>query len=214
MIAKPQNKHELKTRETRSLLLAAAETIFVRDGYEGAELGEIAALAGRTKGAIYAQFKSKEEIFMALVECHALRHRMAMATLLSRSTSVEENMKALRQFALTLLKDESWALLMLEFKLFSLRHPESKHRFQEFYEGMVQGNQEARYSDLLGPATTKGKKAISRSLAVHALNPVLSALMLEAKVNPDFIDPKDIGKVADRIFNALFEVPPQPMAGK
>ena len=62
------NKHELKTRETRALLIAAAETIFVRDGYEGAELGEIAALAGRTKGAIYAQFASKEDIFLALIE--------------------------------------------------------------------------------------------------------------------------------------------------
>ena len=57
MIVKTANKHELKTRETRTLFLQAAETIFVRDGYEGAELGEIAALAGRTKGAIYAQFK-------------------------------------------------------------------------------------------------------------------------------------------------------------
>src|SRR6266702_1981816 len=52
------SKHELRTRETRELLLHAAETIFVRDGYEGAELGEVAALAGRTKGAIYAHFKS------------------------------------------------------------------------------------------------------------------------------------------------------------
>ena len=59
MTVKKVNKHELKTRETRELLLQAAKTVFVRDGYEGAELGEIAALAGRTKGAIYAQFESK-----------------------------------------------------------------------------------------------------------------------------------------------------------
>ncbi len=68
MNVKPANKHELRTQETRALLLTAAETIFVRDGYEGAKLGEIAALAGRTKEAIYAQFKSKEDVFLALVE--------------------------------------------------------------------------------------------------------------------------------------------------
>ena len=56
-----RTKHELKTQETRALLLRAAEQVIIRDGYENAELGEIAKLAGRTKGAIYAQFKSKEE---------------------------------------------------------------------------------------------------------------------------------------------------------
>ena len=35
MIIKTANKHELKTKETRALLLKAAETIFARDGYEG-----------------------------------------------------------------------------------------------------------------------------------------------------------------------------------
>jgi AcrR family transcriptional regulator len=65
-------------------LFQAADTIFVRDGYEGAELGEIAALAGRTKGAIYAQFKSKEDIFLALVEekikgCRSQMEKMTSA---------------------------------------------------------------------------------------------------------------------------------------
>jgi AcrR family transcriptional regulator len=78
MTTQKVNKHELRTRETRELLLHAAEKIFVRDGYEGAELGEIAALAGRTKGAIYAHFKSKEDIFLALVEHHTLRYRAQM----------------------------------------------------------------------------------------------------------------------------------------
>src|ERR1019366_8139410 len=98
MTVKAENKQELRTRETRGLLLAAAEAIFVRDGYEGAELGEIAALAGRTKGAIYAQFESKEDIFLALIEDQRLRYRAQMEKLLAESTSVDDNLKALRRF--------------------------------------------------------------------------------------------------------------------
>jgi AcrR family transcriptional regulator len=86
-------------------------------GTEGAELGEIAALAGRTKGAIYAHFKSKEEIFLALVEHHTHRYRAQMQELLAKSTGVEGNVAALRQFMLNLAEDEAWALLFLEFKL-------------------------------------------------------------------------------------------------
>src|ERR1700736_3250105 len=100
MVPRKPNKHELKTKETRELLLQAAETIFVRDGYEGAELGEIAALAGRTKGAIYAQFESKEDIFLALIEERANYHRSRMEKVLTESTTVDENIATLRNFFL------------------------------------------------------------------------------------------------------------------
>ena len=206
MPAKKVNKHELRTRETRELLLHAAEKIFVRDGYEGAELGEIAALAGRTKGAIYAHFKSKEDIFLALVEQHTLRYRAQMEGLLAKSTSVEGNLAALRQFSLNLVEDEAWALLFLEFKLFTIRHPESKKRLQSFYAELLSGNKEVKYSQLLGPAG-KGKKAISRTVAVHTVNPMLSALLLEAKFNPELLGPDAIRKVASRVFDAMLEVP-------
>jgi AcrR family transcriptional regulator len=208
MPAQKVNKHELRTKQTRQLLLQAAEKIFVRDGYEGAELGEIAALAGRTKGAIYAHFDSKEDIFLALVEHHTLRNRAQMEELLAKSTSVEGNMAAFRQFILNLVEDEAWALLLLEFELFTIRHPESKKRLQSFYAGVLAGNQEERYTQLLGPAG-KGKKAISRTIAVHTLRPMLSALLLEAKFDPELLGADAIKKVAGRVFDALLDVPPQ-----
>jgi AcrR family transcriptional regulator len=175
-------------------------------GTEGAELGEIAALAGRTKGAIYAHFKSKEEIFLALVEHHTHRYRAQMQELLAKSTGVEGNVAALRQFMLNLAEDEAWALLFLEFKLFTIRHPESKKRIQSFYAELLSGNQEARYAELLGPAG-KGKKAISRTIAVHTLRPMLSALLLETRFDPQLLGADAIKRVAGRVFDALLEVP-------
>jgi len=208
MSAQKVNKHELRTRETRQLLLQAAEEIFVRDGYEGAELGEIAALAGRTKGAIYAHFKSKEDIFLALVEDRTLRYRAQMEELLAKSTSVEGNLAAFRQFSLNLVEDEAWALLFLEFKLFSIRHPESKKRLQSLSAQLLSGDRETRYSRFFGPAG-KGKKAISRTIAVHTVQPMLSALLLEAKFDPELLREDAIKKVAARIFDAMLEVPAQ-----
>jgi AcrR family transcriptional regulator len=60
--------------------------MFVRDGYEGG-LGEIAALAGRTKEAIYAHFKNKEEIFLALFIERMVLHSNRMYELLAESPS-------------------------------------------------------------------------------------------------------------------------------
>jgi AcrR family transcriptional regulator len=208
MTVKKANKHELRTRETRELLLQAAKTVFVRDGYEGAELGEIAALAGRTKGAIYAQFKSKEDIFLALVEEHMLRNRAQAEKLLAESATIDGNTAALRLFYLNLAKDQEWALLILEFKLFAIRHPESKKRLQSLFGGAISQNDEKRLANVLGPAG-KGKNALSRVVAIQALQPVISALVLEARLETAFSGEDVVKKVVGRIFDALMEVPPR-----
>jgi AcrR family transcriptional regulator len=206
MPVKTANKHELRTRETRSLLLQAAETIFVRDGYEGAELGEIAALAGRTKGAIYAQFKSKEDIFLALIEDRSNGYRARMEKILAKSPTVEGNIAALRSFYLERVEDKAFSLLLLKFKLFAMRHPESKMRLQRLYAGMISRDHESRLVGIIGPAA-KGKDSISRVVAIQSLQPVISALVLEAQLETNLSGRNDIRRVATRIFCALMEVP-------
>src|SRR5438876_10190893 len=114
MPSKLPNKNELRTKETRDLLLRSAETIFVRDGYEGAELGEIASLAGRTKGAIYGHFKNKEDLFIALFAERTKHHANRMYEMLAESTSMEQNLNIFREFYAGTLEDKSWSLLLLE----------------------------------------------------------------------------------------------------
>lgn len=196
------SRHEIRTRETHELLLRAAETIFIRDGYEGAELGEIAALADRTKGAIYGHFKSKEDIFLALIQSQRARYQDRMLQLLATSHNVEENTAALRQFFLECAEDEGWALLLLEFKLFTIRHPEAKKRLQKFYSQSMKP--ETKYAEFLG-AAGKGRRAVSRTLAVHSITPMLSALLLEAKVEPGLMGTDEIKRLIGKVFDALLE---------
>lgn len=195
-------KHELKTQETRELLLRAAEEIIIRDGYENADLAEIAKLAGRTKGAIYAQFKSKEDVFLALVQQHALRRRAIMQKMLSASTSIEGNLAAFRKYFLG-FADDAWGSLLLEFKLYTVRHPEALSRLRKVYEGILPANEEVVYSSLLGPAP-KGKASISREIAVHAAFAMLTSLQLESKFDPTRVTSDVVKKVAARIFDSMF----------
>jgi AcrR family transcriptional regulator len=57
-----------KREETRARLLAAAAEVFAKKGYERASVDDIAQAAGFTKGAVYWNFTSKEELFLALVQ--------------------------------------------------------------------------------------------------------------------------------------------------
>ena len=206
MPSKP-NKHELKTQETRSLLLRAAEEIFARDGYEKAELGEIARLAGRTKGAIYAQFKSKEDMFLALFEENALRRRAIMAEFLAKSDSIAGNVAAFRKYFIEFVTNDRWSFLMLDFRLYAVRHPKSRERLHKLYQSILPPQEEMAYSSLLGPAT-KGKRAISRTEAVHTAFAMLTALRLEAQFDPDVVTSDVLKKVAGKIFDAMFGTNP------
>jgi AcrR family transcriptional regulator len=208
MTFKTANKHELRTRHTRTLLLQAAETVFARDGYEGAELGEIAALAGRTKGAIYAQFKSKEDVFLALIEERTDAHRAQMQEILSKSPTVEGSLAALRKFCLERTEDQAWSILLLEFKLFAMRHPESKKRLQSLYAGTLSRNDEIGLASIIG-APPKGKDAISRVIAMQSMQPVISALVLEAQLEANLSEKHVLKKIVNRIFDALLEVSPR-----
>jgi AcrR family transcriptional regulator len=206
MTATKLNKHQVKTKETRELLLRAAEEVFVREGYAGAELGEIASIAGRTKGAIYAQFESKEDIFMALVEEHALRHRSEMEKALANSTRVEQNREAFRRLCMRLSGEEAWNLLMLEFKLYAVRNPEAKRRFQKFIKKMIPPEAEKRLSGLLG-AERNGKQVLKRSLSVQIIQPLLSAITLESLFDPEMLNEDARKKLTGRLFDALIEAP-------
>src|SRR6202165_2908647 len=66
--ARVRTRQAERTEATRRKLLAAADRIFARDGFEAARLEDIAAGAGYTRGAFYAHFGGKEEIFFALLE--------------------------------------------------------------------------------------------------------------------------------------------------
>jgi AcrR family transcriptional regulator len=55
-------------RRTRDALVAAARTVFERDGYLNARLTDITAEASTATGSFYTYFANKEEIFAAVLE--------------------------------------------------------------------------------------------------------------------------------------------------
>ena len=57
-----------KQERTRDALLRAASKLFCRRGLEGTSIDEITEAAGYTKGAFYANFKSKEELFLVMLD--------------------------------------------------------------------------------------------------------------------------------------------------
>src|SRR5277367_6087487 len=113
-------QHE-RTEATRRKLLAATEKVIARVGYEAARLEDIATMAGYTRGAFYANFDSKEDIFFALLEDWARERTDTIVAVLSHEDSPAAKLSALRKIYARLARDRRLVLISLEFKLFALR---------------------------------------------------------------------------------------------
>jgi AcrR family transcriptional regulator len=201
-----QNKQQLRTQETQSRLLDSAEKVFVRDGYESAQLDEIAATAGRSKGAVYTHFKSKEDLFLALFEHRTKAYINRLVNALQNCKSRKQSLEAFREFYAGLVEDTAWPILTLEFKLYALRHPESKERLRKSFEISKATNDEATYEQLFGQLSRDSKKDLDLSLL--ALGPILSGLILESHFEPENLSEKALRRILGRIFDALFPARP------
>jgi AcrR family transcriptional regulator len=59
-----------KRARTRAKLLAAARELIREKGYERTTLQDVAQRAGMTSGAIYGNFKNRDELFIALADAY------------------------------------------------------------------------------------------------------------------------------------------------
>src|SRR5829696_1812736 len=65
-LASDSEDERRSTRKRRAILDAAA-TVFLRNGYRGTSMDEIAALAGVSKQTVYKHFADKESLFVEIV---------------------------------------------------------------------------------------------------------------------------------------------------
>ncbi|WP_407166217.1 TetR/AcrR family transcriptional regulator [Bradyrhizobium sp. ORS 111] len=90
----------VRTRPTRGntceKLFEAAAQVFEEQGIGGASIEAIAAAAGFTRGAFYSNFKSKDELIIAMLEDHVEQSIRRNLDLLTRHRTLPDYLEALR----------------------------------------------------------------------------------------------------------------------
>jgi AcrR family transcriptional regulator len=82
--------------DTREKLFEAAAQVFEEQGIGGASIEAIAAAAGFTRGAFYSNFKSKDELIIAMLEDHVEQTIRRNLELLATHKNVADFIEALR----------------------------------------------------------------------------------------------------------------------
>lgn len=122
-----------RSARTREQLLRAAERRFCSHGYHGTSLEDVAGDAGYTKGAVYAAFKSKGGLFLAVCEV-VFEQRLEQVGALF-ALEADSRLDALANRPVDPRAD-AWLLLCIEFWVHSAHRPEHLAAFAGAYRRM------------------------------------------------------------------------------
>jgi AcrR family transcriptional regulator len=179
-----------RKERTRSELIAAARAVFLRRGFHTASLDEIAEEAGYTKGAVYSNFDSKDDLFLAMFEEHFRRRAEAYVDITFGHDDIEDSYRAVARFWRDANEREpEWGRLVAEFLVHASRHEPLRSAAREVRERGLDAivaviDTLAARHDVEFTLPTRdlalGSAALNRGLAIEQLlDPELSAEMFE-----------------------------------
>jgi AcrR family transcriptional regulator len=125
---KQRLSREESRRQTRDRLLTAAAQVFAQSGFNGASVEEIAEAAGYSKGAVYSNFDSKEDLFLALIdqyleiEIEQLGHQLDLDLW---QTQFDQELTDPAKLTIN--------LLTVEFFLYAMRNPTAREKLAQRY---------------------------------------------------------------------------------
>src|SRR5689334_17963114 len=85
-------RRALAKQQTRVKVLSAARQLFSEQGYEGATIRDIAAAAGMSTGAVFANFTDKSDLFREIMTEDLTSLVADMREAVSRTATVEDGL--------------------------------------------------------------------------------------------------------------------------
>jgi AcrR family transcriptional regulator len=124
---------------TRERLLAAARSVFARNGFHGSSVDEIASEAGFSTGALYSNFGGKEDLFLVLMEREIAEHAREIAEAVGARASIAERATGgARQWMTMIDREPELLLLFMEFWAYGVRDPDVRPKVAERFAQMRQ----------------------------------------------------------------------------
>jgi AcrR family transcriptional regulator len=108
---------------TRRRLMRSAASVAAQRGLERASLDAVAEHAGFTKGAVYANFESKEDLFLAMLDARFAERLAELDRILSSEEDPDVQARAAAAGFIAAIESEpEWQRLFFEFTLYAARN--------------------------------------------------------------------------------------------
>ncbi|MFC5183207.1 TetR/AcrR family transcriptional regulator [Actinomadura harenae] len=106
---------------TRELLVATARRLFLRDGYHATTLDRVAEAAGFSKGAVYSNFATKDELCQTVIDEVRAEQVGAVVEAIGGEGSPADRLAVFDAWAERTIGDPGWTLLEAEFAIHATR---------------------------------------------------------------------------------------------
>ena len=93
------------TPKTRNKLIDVARRLFAKNGIDGTTMNDIALASGKGRRTLYTYFKSKEDIFYAVIEMEMERMSERLRTIADKELEPEDKLVQLVYTHLSLIKE-------------------------------------------------------------------------------------------------------------
>jgi len=186
---------------SRAQLLEAAARVFAQRGYGGASINEIAAEAGFSKGALYWNFASKEELFFALLD-ERIDSRLGALFELTGSTPAGQDVtgEVSRGFSAVLEQYHELVVIFHEYSAMAVRDPKLRvnyvKRNARLREGIAKAL-EARHQALGVPLSLPAEQIATAAIALA------DGLSIEQITDPDSVSPDLLGQILSLIEDGM-----------
>jgi len=187
---------------TRGELIDAAARLFAEQGFRATSLDAVADTAGFTKGAVYSNFASKEDLFFAVYERRVERHVAHVEALLEDGTRTPGDVVAFltAEVARRRTRDDGWFAVFLEFWTHVLRHPEHRARFAALHARAVEPLERAFGQQAAERGSTP---RLDARVAARAGFAMATGLGLEQLTAPGVVDAEDVVAAQALWFDAV-----------
>ncbi|OBA90640.1 transcriptional regulator [Mycobacteriaceae bacterium 1482268.1] len=163
--------------QTRSQLIATAKQMFFTDGYHPTSLEKVAEAAGYSKGAVYSNFRNKDELCAAVLDEIRAERFTEVIALVSHSDRFE----ALRDWAQGVIGDPGWTTLEAEFALHARPNEQLRSelagRLENLIETLAAGVESADDLDLAMSTRQAATVLLALSIGLglmRSINPAIS----------------------------------------
>jgi AcrR family transcriptional regulator len=200
-----------RREQTRQELLTAAEACFVSHGFHASSVDEVAERAGYTKGAVYSNFASKEDLFFAVYERRVEQVLTEVVPGL-RQAGAERAFDQLAAGAIQRRdRADGWRAVFFEFWAHVLRHPELRERFAAIHARFLEPMGEAVRQLADDRGLTLPSDVTASQVAV-AWNAMEVGLALERLTQPQTVDVALARRMGRLLLDAVLDTT-QPSAG-
>jgi len=149
--------------EKRRRVLESAKSAFARDGFAGTNVNHVAAAAGISVGALYKYFRTKDDLFLAIIEESHELLESTLAAIFTAEPSFFGRVEAILRAAVRSAEDDPELI-----RIYVACTTEELSGLAEQLSGSIENVSATRYRGMVAEAAVAGEIASDTDPAITA----------------------------------------------